>query len=92
MFGEDFTVYFADFGVDVTIDGVSARGIFDNAYSQIGGGVGMASTNPTLTVETTSVPAAPVGKTVACEGVTYGIAEHHPDGTGVSVLVLELAS
>jgi hypothetical protein len=36
-----------------------------------------------------SVPASPVGKSIVIASVTYTVAEHQPDGTGVSTLLLE---
>lgn len=92
MFVENTALFFSDFGVDVAVDGVTVRGIFDNAYAGSAGGVGMAITNPALTLPTSSVPADPVGKTVVHASVTYAIAAHEPDGTGISILLLERAS
>ena len=76
-----------------TVNGVAVTGIFDNGYSAGNvGGMGIASTQPTLTLSTASVPANPVGLTVVAASVTYTIAEHQPDGTGVSMLYLERTS
>lgn len=93
-FREAFDHYLADFAVDCVIDGVPALGIFDNGYqlSSPMGSAGMAGSDPTLTLPTASVPANPVGKRVsALDGADWLITEHHPDGTGVSVLLLERA-
>jgi hypothetical protein len=54
--------------------------------------MGIASTQPTLTLPTASVPANPVGVTAVVASVTYTVAEHQPDGTGVSMLYLERTS
>ncbi|OWW18413.1 head-tail joining protein [Noviherbaspirillum denitrificans] len=89
MFVENTAPFFSDFGVAAMLDGVSVRGIFDNAYSHAGAGVGMAVSNPAFTLGTESVPANPVGKLLIVGSVTYAIAEHHPDGTGMSILLLE---
>lgn len=78
--------------MDATLNGVAVTGIFDNANAL--GSVGpysMASTQPTLTLPTTSVPANPVGLSAVVGAVTYLVAAHEPDGTGVSRLLLEAA-
>lgn len=74
----------------ITIGGVSVTGIFDAAYAQgSASGMAMASSMPTLTLPTASVPANPVGVASVVSGVNYTVAEHQPDGAGVSVLYLE---
>ena len=91
-FTEDLAPFFDtdEFAVDATLNGVAVRGICDNSY-QLGdvGGQGMASTAPVLTLATTDVPASPVGKSVVVNSVSYVVAAHEPDGTGVSLLLLE---
>ena len=91
-FVENLTCYFADFGVDATLHGAAVRVIYDNAY-QAGavGPYGMASSAPSLTLPTASVPASPVGKAVVVAGTNYTVAEHQPDASGVSTLILERA-
>jgi hypothetical protein len=92
---EDLSVFFstAEFATAATLGGVAVTGIFDNGYSAGNvGGMGIASTQPTLTLPTASVPANPVGLAAVVASVTYTIAEHQPDGTGVSMLYLERTS
>ena len=73
-----------------TVNGVEVQARFDNAYALGGAGaIGMASSAPCLLLLTTSVPANPVGLDAVCDGVTYNIAAHEPDGAGMSRLVLE---
>ena len=90
MFVEDFTIYFADFGVPATLNGTAVRGIFDNGYA-IGtvGMMGVSTSGPQLRLASTDVPANPVGMAVAVAGLNYTIAVHDPDGTGLSTLHLE---
>ncbi len=89
---EDLSPFFADFAVTATVDGASVSAIFDNGYQASAvGALGMASSMPTLTLPTASVPASPVGKAVVVAGISYTVAEHQPDGSGVSTLVLERA-
>ena len=45
-----------------------------------------------LTLATADVPASPVGLTVVVGAVSYLVAEHEPDGTGISRLLLESAA
>lgn len=76
--------------VDGTLAGLPISGIFDSAY-QLGdvGSSGMASTAPVLTLATSDVPASPVGTSVVVNAITYTVAAHEPDGTGLSRLLLE---
>jgi hypothetical protein len=94
MFVEDMSAFFSpsEFAIEATLDGVTVRGIFDNAFVASGYGMGMATTNPTMTMPTSQLPADPVGKPFIYGGLSYVVAEHHPDGTGMSVLMLERAA
>ena len=89
---EPLDVFFDDFAVSVTLAGASVQAIFDDAH-EIGsiGSVGMAATQPTLTLRTSDCPADPVGSSVVIGAASYMVAEHRPDGTGVSQLLLEAA-
>ena len=96
MFAEDLAPFLdtaTGFAQTVVLDGASVSAIFDNA-SAIGnvGPFGMATTQPTLTLATADVPASPVGLTVVVGAVSYLVAEHEPDGTGISRLLLESAA
>lgn len=90
-FVDDMSVFFstAEFADDAMLDGVLVRGIFDRTYVEAGGGMGMSSTAPAFTLPTVDVPANPVGKLLVIGDVTYSVAENEPDGTGISVLILE---
>lgn len=93
MFQEDTSTFFdidAGFAQFALIDGASVAVIFDKEYG-LGnvGMLGMASTQPALTLSTADVPANPVGLSVEIDGGTYQVATHEPDGTGISRLVLE---
>lgn len=93
-FTEDLSAFMntAEFASSVTLDGVTVPAIFDAAFA-LGsvGAYGMASSQPTLTLPTASVPASLVGKTAVVNGTSYQVVAHEPDGTGVSRLLLELA-
>jgi hypothetical protein len=88
---EDLAPFFANFAVDATVNGQAVRGIFDNGFALGAVGIGMAGTQPTLRLRTADVTADPVGQAVSVNAVAYTVAAHEPDGTGVSVLMLERA-
>lgn len=76
--------------VVATLDGVRVPGLFENAstfatHSQIG----YEHTAPTLTVETACVPSPAVGVEVSIGNDDYVVFAHEPDGTGLSLLLLE---
>lgn len=72
------------------VNGVACNAIFTNPYAQstLGMGMAMASSGPSLRLRTQDVPPSPAGKPVTVNGAAYTIAEHQPDGTGMSVLIL----
>lgn len=89
----DLTPFFSgdEFAVDAVLAGTAVRGIFDGAYVSAGAGLGMASSAPAFTLPTASVPGSAVGSALVIGAAAYFVAEHQPDGTGVSVLHLELS-
>lgn len=94
-FVEDLSAFLStdEFAIEVEFVGATVRAIFDNGVTLTPvGAVGMMSTGPSLTLPTADVPANPVGQAVTVAGVAYTVAEHQPDGTGVSVLLLERAA
>lgn len=94
MFAEDISAFFspAELASTVTVNGVSVSAMFDNGYASGDVGVlGMAGTQPVLTLATADVPANPVGLSAVVASTSYLVAAHEPDGTGISRLVLEAA-
>ena len=87
---EDTTPFFGDFADDATLAGAPVRVIFDGAYAQA---LDIGASSPRVTLPTASVP--PAWEDVALHILTgqgaghYKVRNHEPDGTGVSVLVLE---
>jgi hypothetical protein len=73
------------------VNGAAVRGIFDNGFALGSVGIGMAGTQPTLRLRTADVTADPVGQAVSVNAAAYTVVAHEPDGTGVSVLMLERA-
>lgn len=72
-----------------TLGGLAVQGIFKRAYVEVGTGMGMASTAPTFRLASTGVPASPVGMPLVIDAVNYAIAASEPDGTGMTLLILE---
>jgi hypothetical protein len=85
------TVTLQALGKVVTVAGQSVQAVFDNGFSLGSVGIGMAGTQPTLRMLTADLPADPVGQTAVVGAVNYLIAAHEPDGTGLSLLMLERA-
>ena len=74
-----------------TLNGVQVAGMFDNSYHAGDIGIGMASTQPAFTTLTANVVGEAVGQLLVINGVSYYVAAHEPDGTGMSLLLLEVA-
>lgn len=92
MFVEHLPTFLVDFGVDCMLDGRLVRAVFDNGYTLASplGSVGIAASGPMLTLATSDVPTQPDGLIVtALDDASWRIVEHQPDGTGISVLILE---
>ena len=86
-FAESRSAFFTDFGVTATVGGVAVSAIFDAPYADA---LGMAGTNPTLTIDSDSVTPT-YGAAVSVAGASFTIAEIHPDATGITRLILEAA-
>lgn len=87
-FTEDLTPFFsvAEFASSATLDGVSVAGIFDNQYIDA---LGVATRQPMFTLPTADAAAATTSSELVVEGVPYRVRSVEPDGTGVTVLMLE---
>lgn len=87
--------FLADFGVDCQINGQAVRGIFDRHYATampLAAAAGLSASSPALTLPTAGLPAEPVDAIVSgLDGASWRVVEHQPDGTGMSVLLLERA-
>ena len=85
-----------DFGVaaSYTPAGGSAstvNGIFDNEYfaTDAGGEVAFALQQPMFHCRTADVPSAAEGDAIRVSGVDYTVRNVRPDGTGMTMLMLE---
>jgi len=80
-----------EFGVTATYDGASTiQGIFDKDYIELlQGEVGIASTGPQMLCRSSDVSGVVQGKAVVVGGVSYTVKGIEPDGTGMTLLLLE---
>lgn len=89
---EDMDVFFStdEFAHQAVLNGRALMGIFTDAFERLDvGAIGMSSVQPALTVPTADVPDLVEGLPLEVAGKRYTVAEHQPDGTGVSLLLLE---
>ncbi len=91
------TALLADFGVSATYtpDGGSPASItviFDKPYLGVGenGEVVVESTNPTCICRTIDVSDADHAATIVIDSVTYNVVGVQPDGTGFTILELQV--
>lgn len=92
-FTEDFTVFFADFGVTATPDvGADVTVIFDRAHIEALGG-GISGTQPVALAVSADVSSwSSNGTKLTIAGTAYTLRDIQPDGTGLSLLILEAAA
>lgn len=90
----DLAVFLADFGVSATYTPAGGAGaaisvLFDNEYAPMNlGGVEVESLGPAAQCKTSDVSGAAHGDTLTIDGTRYSIIGVHPDGTGLTVLLL----
>jgi hypothetical protein len=76
----------SDFGQTVSIDGSDVTAIYDEDYVE---SLDIAGTRPLLYCRTSDVESAGHGDSVEVDGIDYTVAKVQPDGTGLTVLILE---
>lgn len=87
-FAEDLSVFVADFGDDGTLAGAPVRGIFsDPADTQLG----IRAAGPQFELASAQVPAQVFGAQLVIPQGTFTVAESLPDGTGMTLLLLQRA-
>ena len=64
----------------------NVQGAFEHQYVDV---LGTESLRPTFTCNTVDLPAAPHGYKIVYNSITYLIITPEPDGTGMTLLVLE---
>lgn len=92
----DRLVYLDDFGVDVQIVGlgspsVTFKAIYDGPYQEIDTfeSSGLQSVRPEIEARTSDVASLTAGDSLLVGGVSWKFVRAEPDGTGMSVCILE---
>lgn len=83
---ENAAPFFADFGIEATLQGVVVRGIFDDAYGESFSGM-VSGSGPMLRLPSSVAVAR--GNTVVIGTQSYTVRSIEPDGTGITTLRLE---
>lgn len=86
----DLTVFFAD-GDSASIGGVTVRGHFENEHDPVnaGGMVEFSIQSATFSCKSSDVTAVAEGSLITINGASYAVTDIQPDGTGVTMLILE---
>ena len=82
----------AEFGVTATYGASSINGIFDSDYfaASVGAQVDIEGARLRFLCRTADLPSGGThGDTIVIGAVTYKVREVHPDGTGMTELVIE---
>lgn len=69
-----------------TIGGVAIDGIFDNGYVD---SFGLANSAKAFTCQSVDIPGLAYGDSITINAVAYTVAEVHPDGTGMTRVLLK---
>ena len=78
-----------EFADTVTYNSTSIAGIFDDAYKGINMATGeIESTDPQVIVEASDISGIEHGATLIINSVIYYVTGIHPDGTGITILML----
>lgn len=93
-FEEDLSVFFDTvngFAERVTFDGnPDVPMIFDAAFFEDAlGRIGVESSQPAALARVADVGSAPHGKVIVRGSTTYHVQNNRPDGTGLTLLILE---
>lgn len=73
----------------VLIGGEDVPGIFRNPSQGVAMGMGAADSRPTVMVASDAVTSEPVDTRIDIDGTPYIVGAAEPDGTGLTVLVVE---
>ena len=87
-FTEDHSAFLStdDFGVICVVGGSSVNVIFDHPYDEVHG---VSGETPVVIGDSTDLAAATAGSSLLVNDTLYVVREVHPDGTGMTTLVLE---
>ncbi len=91
-FTEDMSTFFdsSEFATVVNIAGVDVDVIFDDGYQAALSGF-IDSSAPSIVGPTVTLSSLLQGSAITVNSIAYKVASVHPDGTGVSTLILEKA-
>jgi hypothetical protein len=85
------TANLAVFGEAITLNGVPVQGDYCEPTDQVHmDGVSALANVPQVVVQSSDVPANPVGKTVVARARTFTVGDARPDGRGFTNLFLEV--
>ena len=87
-FVENHSAFFADFSVPATLGAATFAVIFDAAYADP---LGIAGAEPRATCISADVSTATQGTPISINGAAFTVRDKQPDGTGLTVLLLEAA-
>ena len=94
-FDSDLDIFLSDFAVDATYTPAGGtaktiKSIFDSEYITMSpaGDIGVESVSPAAYCKTSALTGAKHGDTLVISGTTYYIVGIHPDGTGITILIL----
>jgi hypothetical protein len=89
MFVEDLNVFMnvAEFADSASLDGAVVHGLFDGAYTQAFDG--MAATASAFTLASADCSTTTNASVLVHANKTYRVRSVQPDGTGISLLLLE---
>lgn len=92
MFAEDLSVFMniAEFAETATLDDVVVHGLFDGAYTQAFDG--MAATASAFTLASADCVDVTNASTLERGDASYRVRSVQPDGTGITLLILERTS
>jgi len=87
----DRLAFLNDFGVDCVFNRKNFKGIFDNAFNELtpGGNVSFSIQEAQLHCRTSDIVTVEIGSTVKVDGSNFIVQDKQPDGTGMTVLMLE---
>jgi hypothetical protein len=81
----DIAAMLADFGLSVTIGGVTVQALFDDSYTDA---MQFSGSFPALTCASADVSTVAQGAAVVVNSISYTVAAIKPDGSGVTLLQL----